>query len=942
MELFLHPWYMVAGGALVSAPILIHLINRMRFKRVRWAAMEFLLKSQKRNRRRLIIEQLILLLLRILLVLLAAFLVARFVAGAVGGGHGATHVVILDDTPSMADRSAEATRETTAFEAGKEQIKQLARSAVQAPSAQRMVVLLLSDLDTTLFDQRLSDRSVDELHTALASRKPGYAHVDPVKAIEKGKAILNTVQQGQKVLHFVSDFRETDWVVGPGVENLNQTVDHLLADGIHLSLIDAAAPARGKTRKVALNHDNLAITDLKAEARVAAEGVPLEFIATVHNFSPSQKTGFLEVRVDGQPDLGATTPVPNLPPNESTKVKFQVLFIKKKLAEDVRPGDSREVRERKRRLGREFVQVTAQIKPEPTGLNTDNVRDMVIEVRKRVPTLVVDGNGPEGLLPGGDYFHLESAFAAAKSYEVERVKVEDLDSISLDLYPSIIFLNLPELKSTKALEKLDEYVKNGGSVCYFLGDRVRSAFYNDKLFKEKKGLFPLLIGDRPYNPIDPNGTLPAEEREKAREERKQKDPQPKILFRVAGLTETAKRIVENLAGHVGVFRWLSIDTYWRAQPRSAWDPERVAEEVVLLPNNRSMDDFKPRAQQLANQAAELTKELADANKPFARYVEPVERYRREVVNAASTPYLYNLARALDALLNDPGEKDNAARPDMPTLWAEPKMKALGAEIKELIDQVQYGDPLVVTRKHGQGRTVAVLTSAGPGSRWNDWGSGSPASWSYEVFMMDLQTYLVSEGSEFNRLVGDELTFQFDATRYLPKVKRRFQPQVDLDMVQGDGQAGPWQPVENQGEQALPMKDNTLTFEFKDAHRPGVYTFEFFPRVAEGGAEQTETRSYAFNIDAGAESNLKRAARDRLERAKPKDSRSGLVALRGVGDDFEVYRERQPDASESPWLYLLFLLILVVEQAMAVHLSFHLKSGEALPAAPARPAPSAAA
>ncbi len=58
---FLNPGYLAAGAALVSAPIIIHLINRMRFKRLRWAAMEFLLKSQKRNRRRLIIEQLILL-----------------------------------------------------------------------------------------------------------------------------------------------------------------------------------------------------------------------------------------------------------------------------------------------------------------------------------------------------------------------------------------------------------------------------------------------------------------------------------------------------------------------------------------------------------------------------------------------------------------------------------------------------------------------------------------------------------------------------------------------------------------------------------------------------------------------------------------------------------------------------------------------------------------
>ena len=60
-------------------PIIIHLINRMRFKRIRWAAMEFLLKAQKRKRRRLIIEQLILLALRCLLVALVGLLVMRFV-----------------------------------------------------------------------------------------------------------------------------------------------------------------------------------------------------------------------------------------------------------------------------------------------------------------------------------------------------------------------------------------------------------------------------------------------------------------------------------------------------------------------------------------------------------------------------------------------------------------------------------------------------------------------------------------------------------------------------------------------------------------------------------------------------------------------------------------------------------------------------------------------
>ncbi|MFM8272848.1 MAG: BatA domain-containing protein, partial [Gemmata sp.] len=68
MSLFLNPWTFIAGAALISVPIIIHLINRIRFHRVRWAAMEFLLKAQKRMRRRKILEQLLLLFLRCLMV----------------------------------------------------------------------------------------------------------------------------------------------------------------------------------------------------------------------------------------------------------------------------------------------------------------------------------------------------------------------------------------------------------------------------------------------------------------------------------------------------------------------------------------------------------------------------------------------------------------------------------------------------------------------------------------------------------------------------------------------------------------------------------------------------------------------------------------------------------------------------------------------------------
>ena len=78
-QYFLNPAFVLSGAALTSVPILIHLLSRLRYRKVRFAAMEFLLQSDERNRRRLIVEQLLLLLLRVLAVLLIVLLLARLI-----------------------------------------------------------------------------------------------------------------------------------------------------------------------------------------------------------------------------------------------------------------------------------------------------------------------------------------------------------------------------------------------------------------------------------------------------------------------------------------------------------------------------------------------------------------------------------------------------------------------------------------------------------------------------------------------------------------------------------------------------------------------------------------------------------------------------------------------------------------------------------------------
>src|SRR3990172_7059636 len=107
MASFVH-YPLLWGLLLVGVPVLIHLINMLRQRRVPWAAMEFLLASQKKHRTWVILKQLLLLLLRMLAVAAVVLMLAQPLLESewgqwIGGGR-THHVVLLDDSFSMSDR----------------------------------------------------------------------------------------------------------------------------------------------------------------------------------------------------------------------------------------------------------------------------------------------------------------------------------------------------------------------------------------------------------------------------------------------------------------------------------------------------------------------------------------------------------------------------------------------------------------------------------------------------------------------------------------------------------------------------------------------------------------------------------------------------------------------------------------------------------------------
>src|SRR5260370_38606319 len=98
---------LVWGTLLGVIPIIIHLMNRRRFRRVEWAPMRYLKLTIQRNRRRIQIEQLLLLLLRIALPVLLFIFRARPLVNPTGlkrwfaAGGRATHALLADDSLSM-------------------------------------------------------------------------------------------------------------------------------------------------------------------------------------------------------------------------------------------------------------------------------------------------------------------------------------------------------------------------------------------------------------------------------------------------------------------------------------------------------------------------------------------------------------------------------------------------------------------------------------------------------------------------------------------------------------------------------------------------------------------------------------------------------------------------------------------------------------------------
>ena len=214
--------------------MIIHLLNRRRFRIVDWAATSFLLKASRESRGKKKLKHILILICRTLAIFALIFAVARpLLGGFIGSGSGSVNTVIL-----VLDRSASMeTKAESGAPSYREAVITRVSQAVEKMGSPR---LLLIDSASGDIQEVPSPDALPELSTTFATDTQADIPTLLTKAID----YIDETNPGQTEIWLASDMQRGDWrptdsrwnAVRSGLESLpNETKLRVLSSGSELA-----------------------------------------------------------------------------------------------------------------------------------------------------------------------------------------------------------------------------------------------------------------------------------------------------------------------------------------------------------------------------------------------------------------------------------------------------------------------------------------------------------------------------------------------------------------------------------------------------------------------------------------------------------------------------------------------------------------------------------
>jgi hypothetical protein len=475
-----NPAMLGIGAAAVLSPIIIHLLNKRRFRIVEWAAMDFLFDADRKNRRRVRLENFLLLLLRCLAMLLLGLLLARpflpsQLAGLLGQAREFQRVILLDDSLSQQVMVGN----QSAFDMARDRLKQLLQGLATDGGSDWLTLYLTSQPDSPLIaNEPLTLESLNPLIARIDELKCSETSARYAEALaEIDSFVRENRSSANRVVYVMTDLRRRDWQGAETVEDGNAPRQRLAA-------INETVPNTFLVDVGSELEENLVIADVAVDDLLVSDTV-VRFTASVTNFGTKAAEAVeLQFRVDDAQPQSET--IPSIPPGESRSATFRHMFQYDR--------DSFAELDLQQQLLKNRLNARLHIEIVPRGenhdfLEADSEYFVAARVLKRLPILIVDGD-PSSVEERSESYYLRGIGLPGTGLVVDTVTAGELETVALGKYEVVFLCNVDEASADR-IDVLKQWVMDGGGLVFMPGDRVRASRFNNAFFREGSGLSPL-------------------------------------------------------------------------------------------------------------------------------------------------------------------------------------------------------------------------------------------------------------------------------------------------------------------------------------------------------------------------------------------------------------------------------------------------------------------
>ena len=403
----------------ISIPIVLHILNKARPKKVNWAAMELLQKTTQQQSKKIKLEDWLLMVLRCLTFLLVALAMMRLVfvnSSDLFSGASRELILVIDSSYSMNHGQYE-----SRFDLAKKKAMKIVNSL---PSGSKISLVTIGDEPEVLIRHRdPSEISLERYFAALEAKPEGFGLEFSLSVLDE---LLDESNSANREVIFLTDAQKRSWC-----ENSKSAIEKIaeLNQKASISLLPLGDES----------YENLALSDFHMTSGACRSGGFINLSAKIINHGESLATASIELFHNS--NIVDVTSVSSLQPKEERLLRFGVQL------ESSGPNKF-------------------QLSLESDNLEDDNSAYLAIDVPDKLKVLIVEGS------PGaGRYLELatqleRSGYAEGLICTVSLASLVSAEQIEKN--DVVVLADVGDLDEEN-IKILDEKVRNGAGLLVYAG-----------------------------------------------------------------------------------------------------------------------------------------------------------------------------------------------------------------------------------------------------------------------------------------------------------------------------------------------------------------------------------------------------------------------------------------------------------------------------------------